>query len=89
VVQASVEASRIYSKSALGVGSLKGGNGLSIVGRRISTASLCGSCRLSDIERAWDAVKHAKHPRVHVFIATSEIHMKHKLRMSREQVSCL
>ena len=29
-----------------------------------------------DLERAWDAVRHAKRPRVHTFIATSEIHMK-------------
>ncbi|MBE3581418.1 MAG: 2-isopropylmalate synthase [Thermoanaerobacteraceae bacterium] len=39
-----------------------------------------------DIDRAWEAVKHAARPRLHVFIATSDIHMKHKLRMSREEV---
>ena len=39
-----------------------------------------------DLERAWDAVRHAARPRVHTFIATSEIHMQYKLRMSRDQV---
>ena len=39
-----------------------------------------------DLEVAWDAVKGAKRPRVHTFIATSKIHMEHKLRMSEDQV---
>ncbi|MBZ4688624.1 MAG: 2-isopropylmalate synthase [Clostridia bacterium] len=39
-----------------------------------------------DIDRAWEALKYAKKPRIHTFIATSEIHMKYKLRMTREQV---
>ncbi|GAB4231075.1 MAG: 2-isopropylmalate synthase [Acidobacteriota bacterium] len=39
-----------------------------------------------DIERAAAALKPAKHPRIHTFIATSEIHMKHKLRKSPSEV---
>jgi len=39
-----------------------------------------------DINRALKAVEHAKKPGIHIFIASSDIHMKHKLRMSREQV---
>ncbi|KAJ0972314.1 hypothetical protein J5N97_020273 [Dioscorea zingiberensis] len=39
-----------------------------------------------DIDTAWAAVRHARRPRVNTFIATSEIHMKHKLRMSKEEV---
>jgi 2-isopropylmalate synthase len=39
-----------------------------------------------DIERAWEAIKEARKPRIHTFIATSEIHMKHKLRKSPEEV---
>lgn len=39
-----------------------------------------------DIDRAWEAVKHAKMPRIHTFIATSDIHMKYKLRMTEEEV---
>ncbi|XP_047165078.1 2-isopropylmalate synthase 1, chloroplastic-like [Vigna umbellata] len=49
---------------------------------------ICGlsRCNENDIRRAWDAVKHAKRPRVHTFIATSAIHMEYKLRMSKEKV---
>ena len=49
---------------------------------------ICGLSRTkpADLERAWDAVRHARRPRVHTFLATSEIHMKHKLRMTREEV---
>ena len=39
-----------------------------------------------DIDRAWEAVRHAERNRIHVFIATSEIHMVKKLRMTRDQV---
>jgi len=39
-----------------------------------------------DIDRAWEALKHAKKARIHVFIATSDIHMKHKLKMEPEEV---
>ena len=39
-----------------------------------------------DIERALKAVEHAANPGIHIFIATSDIHLEHKLRMSREQV---
>ncbi len=39
-----------------------------------------------DIDRAWEAVQHAERPRIHVFIATSLIHMKKKLRMTEDQV---
>src|SRR5512138_2494328 len=39
-----------------------------------------------DINRALKAVEGAKQPGIHTFIATSDIHLKHKLRMSREQV---
>ena len=39
-----------------------------------------------DIDAAWDAVKVAKHPRIHVFLATSPLHMQYKLRMSPDQV---
>lgn len=39
-----------------------------------------------DIEKAWEAVKYAKKPRIHTFIATSEVHMKYKLRKNPEEV---
>ena len=42
--------------------------------------------RTGDIERAIRAVERAKRPGVHIFIATSDIHLKHKLMMSRQDV---
>ncbi|KAL4561033.1 hypothetical protein LXL04_033194 [Taraxacum kok-saghyz] len=49
---------------------------------------ICGlaRCNKNDIDKSWEAVKHAKFPRIHTFIATSEIHMQYKLKMSKEQV---
>nr|UZU57554.1 citramalate synthase 2 [Selenicereus undatus] len=49
---------------------------------------ICGlsRCNKADIDAAWEAVKYAKRPRIHTFIATSEIHMKHKLNKTREEV---
>jgi 2-isopropylmalate synthase len=40
----------------------------------------------ADVDRAWEAVRHAARPRIHIFIATSAIHMEKKLRMTPEQV---
>ena len=50
---------------------------------------VCGlaRCTRNDIDKAWEAVRHAARPRIHTFLATSEIHMKHKLKMDREQVA--
>ena len=39
-----------------------------------------------DIDRAWEAVKRAKFPRLHTFISTSDIHLKHQLKISKEEV---
>ena len=50
-----------------------------------SVAALARACPL-DIERAAKSLQHARRPRIHTFIATSDIHLKHKLRKSREQV---
>jgi len=52
--------------------------------RRPIIAGLARACA-PDIERAWQAVKGAARPRIHVFLATSDIHLKYKLRISREQ----
>ncbi len=42
-------------------------------------------CNKADIDRAWEAVREAKHPRIHTFLATSDIHLKYKLKISREE----
>ncbi len=49
---------------------------------------ICGLSRvgLMDIDRSWEAVKYAKRPRIHTFVATSDIHLKYKLRKSRAEV---
>src|ERR1700760_2397944 len=54
----------------------------SIEGRPSSEPPIvCGLARANkgDIARAWEAVRHAARPRIHTFLATSELHMKHKL----------
>lgn len=50
------------------------------------TVASLARCTKGDIDAAWDAVKEANHPRIHVFLATSDIHMEYKLRMTREEV---
>lgn len=39
-----------------------------------------------DIDKCWEAVRHAARPRIHTFLATSDIHLKYKLKLTREQV---
>ncbi len=50
-----------------------------------SIAALARACTL-DVERAAKALQHAKRPRIHTFIATSDIHLTYKLRKTRQQV---
>src|ERR1700692_4078410 len=52
--------------------------------RRPIIAGLARACR-PDIERAWDCLRAADRPRIHVFLATSDIHLKYKLRITRDQ----
>jgi len=51
----------------------------------VNVAALARSNKL-DVERAAQSLKHAKRPRIHTFIATSDIHLKYKLKKSRQQV---
>jgi 2-isopropylmalate synthase len=48
---------------------------------------ICGLARAvpQDIERAWQALQGAARPRIHVFLATSDIHLQYKLKISREK----
>jgi 2-isopropylmalate synthase len=50
-----------------------------------TVAGLSRAVRM-DIDRAWEALKHAKRPRIHSVLATSPLHMKFKLQMTPEQV---
>ncbi len=58
------------------------------IARAVKNCQVAGLARAvkSDIQTAWEAVKVAENPRIHTFIATSDIHMEYKLRKSREQV---
>lgn len=58
------------------------------IAQTVTKSSVAGLCRAAqkDIDRAWEAVKYAKKPRIHTFIATSDIHMEHKLGKTREEV---
>jgi 2-isopropylmalate synthase len=58
------------------------------ISQEIRETSVAGLARTAsaDIERAAQALESAARPRIHTFIATSDIHLEHKLRMSREQV---
>jgi len=50
-----------------------------------SVAALC-RCTPGDIQKAWEAVKYSKKPRIHMFIATSPIHMTYKLKLEAAEV---
>jgi 2-isopropylmalate synthase len=52
--------------------------------RRPIIAGLARACT-GDVDRAWQALQGAAHPRIHIFLATSDIHLKYKLRITREQ----
>ncbi len=58
------------------------------IAAEVRTSTVAGLARAhrGDIEAAGKALRHAALPRIHTFIATSDIHMTHKLRMSRERV---
>lgn len=58
------------------------------VSKVVENATVCGLARspLVDIDRAYGALQHAKKPRIHTFIATSDLHMEFKLQMTRDEV---
>jgi 2-isopropylmalate synthase len=52
---------------------------------RSCTVAALGRARRDDIDAALDGLSGAAHPRLHTFLATSDLHLRHKLRMTREQ----
>jgi 2-isopropylmalate synthase len=58
------------------------------IAREVRTPTICALARAvpADIDTAWEAVKEASEPRIHVFINSSDIQMAHQLRKDREQV---
>jgi 2-isopropylmalate synthase len=58
------------------------------IAREVEGPVICALARTSsqDIEAAWNAVRDSQRPRIHTFLATSDIHIKHKLQTTREDV---
>ncbi len=59
-----------------------------LIAEEIKGCEIAGLCRanLADIDRGWEAIKRAANPRVHTFIATSDIHLKYKLGKTKDEV---
>ncbi|MAB96423.1 MAG: 2-isopropylmalate synthase [Actinobacteria bacterium] len=62
--------------------------GVNLIAKNIknSTVASLARCHPDDIEQAWEAIKVANNSRIHVFTSTSEIHMEHMLRKSKEDI---
>jgi 2-isopropylmalate synthase len=62
--------------------------GVQAIAQTVKGASIAALCRTreQDVERAWEAIRHAERPRLHTFISTSPVHREKKLRMSTDQV---
>lgn len=62
--------------------------GVKAIADNVKDVTVCSLARAvpGDIDRAWDAIKGAERPLIHTFIATSEIHMEHKLRKKPDEV---
>jgi len=58
------------------------------IAAEIENATVCGLARAhpKDIDRAWEAIKGARRPRIHVFVSASDIQMVHQLKKNRQQV---
>lgn len=63
-------------------------HGVEMVAKNVKNSIVCGLARSikKDIDAAHQSLKSAKNPRIHVFLATSKIHMEHKLRKSKEEI---
>jgi 2-isopropylmalate synthase len=63
-------------------------NAVRAIARTLKRSEVAALARTNpkDIDRAWEAVKGAKSPRLHTFISTSDIHLKHQLMKSKKEV---
>jgi 2-isopropylmalate synthase len=59
-----------------------------MIAKKVRNVEIAALARTSqeDIDTAWSAIKEAERPRLHIFIATSDIHLQHKLGLNRDQV---
>lgn len=62
--------------------------GVKMIAEKVKGPVIAGLARATrgDIDAAWNALKNSENPRIHTFIATSDIHLKYKLQRSREEV---
>ena len=62
---------------------------VSKIARATQNAIVCGLARANhaDIDRAWEAVRHAKRPRIHTFIGTSPLHREYQVRLDKEAMA--
>ena len=62
-------------------------NAVRQIAREIRGVQVAGLARtnLADIDRAWEAISEAAHPRIHTFISSSDIHLKYQLNKTRKQ----
>jgi 2-isopropylmalate synthase len=61
------------------------------IARQVEGPVICGLARANpaDIDRAWEAIRDSARPRIHTFVSTSDIHIEHQLRSTREDVKGL
>ena len=61
---------------------------VSLIAKEVRKPVICGLARAhpDDIDRAWEAIKEAAHPRIHVFLSSSDIHLGYQLKKSRDEV---
>ncbi|MFH1015946.1 MAG: 2-isopropylmalate synthase [Chloroflexota bacterium] len=61
---------------------------VNLVAKEVRRPIICGLARANpkDIDRAWEALKDASHPRIHVFVSSSDIHLMHGMKKSREEI---
>ncbi len=59
-----------------------------LIAAEVRNPIICGLARAApqDIDRAWEAVKEAEHPRIHVFLSASDVHRVYQLKKSREEI---
>ncbi|MHB8168606.1 MAG: 2-isopropylmalate synthase [Thermoleophilia bacterium] len=62
--------------------------GVEKIARSVSGVTVCALARAieKDVTTAWDAIRQAERPRIHTFISTSDVHLEHQLRKSRDEV---
>jgi 2-isopropylmalate synthase len=61
---------------------------VSLISKEVRNSAICGLSHANPqaIDRAWEAVKEASHPRIHIFLSSSNIHLLHQLKKTRDEI---